>query len=217
MTTEVKTLKINYKHKLCIKWYHSSPCKNLIMWLVQTEAVNLCSHCRFGLYGSPLDPLLFDMEPPSVAVPPTPSYTYSMTHMPSGNVVTTTSATLGAGGAAVLHGGMAPAAMTAGTSLGPSTATPTTSTPQDEVDLRDLMLSSGDKASRSQSSFIQRHVCGLLEVEPLHFTCHATSDATRMERMDTGVSLVFRYSFFYSRHNSVKKLIHEWYFSYSRL
>lgn len=27
---------------------------------------------------------------------------------------------------------------------------------------------------------------GLLEVEPLHFTCHSTSDGTRVERVDSG-------------------------------
>jgi len=34
---------------------------------------------------------------------------------------------------------------------------------------------------------------GLLEVEPLHFTCHATSDGTRMERMDTGIYYAYLY------------------------
>lgn len=32
---------------------------------------------------------------------------------------------------------------------------------------------------------------GLLEVEPLHFTCHSTSDGTRVERVDTGVYRIF--------------------------
>ena len=65
---------------------------------------------------------------------------------------------------------------------------------QDEPDLRDLMLlgstagtgSSSSKSSGSSNSSAVQHVCGLLEVEPLHFVCHATSDGTRMERMDTG-------------------------------
>ena len=61
---------------------------------------------------------------------------------------------------------------------------------QDEPDLRDLMLlgstgGAGSSNKNSSSSAVQ-HVCGLLEVEPLHFVCHATSDGTRMERMDTG-------------------------------
>ncbi len=62
---------------------------------------------------------------------------------------------------------------------------------QDEPDLRDLLLlgsatGGGTSGSRSASSTAVQHVCGLLEVEPLHFVCHATSDGTRMERMDTG-------------------------------
>lgn len=27
---------------------------------------------------------------------------------------------------------------------------------------------------------------GLLEVEPLHFTCHAASDGTKMEKLEAG-------------------------------
>ncbi len=43
------------------------------------------------------------------------------------------------------------------------------------------------KSSNNPGAQAMRHVCGLLEVEPLHFICHATSDGTRMERMDTGM------------------------------
>lgn len=35
--------------------------------------------------------------------------------------------------------------------------------------------------------FLRNHVLGLLEVEPLTFTCHATSDGTRVERTDAAV------------------------------
>lgn len=35
-----------------------------------------------------------------------------------------------------------------------------------------------------QVEFLRNHVLGLLEVEPLTFTCHATSDGTRVERVD---------------------------------
>ena len=57
-----------------------------------------------------------------------------------------------------------------------------------QVDFRDLMsLTSGDKtSSRLHANSLHRYMGGLLEVEPLHFTCHATSDGTRMERMDAG-------------------------------
>ena len=57
----------------------------------------------------------------------------------------------------------------------------------EEVDFRDLMGLIGDKCSqRPQGENLGYHVSGLLEVEPLHFICHATSDGTRMERMDGG-------------------------------
>lgn len=31
-----------------------------------------------------------------------------------------------------------------------------------------------------------RYMTGLLEVQPLHFTCHATSDGTKLEKIDSG-------------------------------
>ncbi|KAG8262293.1 Baculoviral IAP repeat-containing protein 6 [Homalodisca vitripennis] len=46
---------------------------------------------------------------------------------------------------------------------------------------------------RSSSSHSQlrcltanHYMKGLLEVQPLHFTCHATSDGTKLEKMDSG-------------------------------
>ena len=127
-------------------------------------------YCRFGLYGNPLDPILFDVEPPQVlksgSTPPT---TYASV---VGNVNVPVP-----GGTAVIHSNLP----SAGIGNIPTQA-------QDEVDFRDLMsLSGGDKSTnKSPANHMQRHLCGLLEVEPLHFTCHATSDGTRMERMDAG-------------------------------
>ena len=37
-------------------------------------------------------------------------------------------------------------------------------------------------------------LCGLLEVEPLHFTLHMASDGTKMERASTGESFVLQQS-----------------------
>ncbi len=74
------------------------------------------------------------------------------------------------------------------------TLTATVSACQDEPDLRDLMLLGTTsekgigKSANNSGAQAMRHVCGLLEVEPLHFICHATSDGTRMERMDTGMN-----------------------------
>ena len=107
--------------------------------------------CRFGLYGCPLEPDLFDIDPPM--------------HVKSNSsgVVSYAGAVSGGSGSA---GG-------------------------EEVDFQDLfsMTSSGGGEKLSGSNKmdqISRHICGLLEVEPLHYTCHATSDGTRIERLDTG-------------------------------
>lgn len=72
---------------------------------------------------------------------------------------------------------------TAGAGSGVTTA-------QDEVDDTEL-LQIGSKASLSgklHSDLLTRNVFGLLEVEPLHYTCTATSDGTRLERLDVGQS-----------------------------
>ena len=119
---------------------------------------------RFGLYGAPLDPVLFDVGPPHlVKTGASPASTPNSTSLC----------------------GTSAAAATATTT---STATATT-VGHDEVDLRDLLsINASEKTGRSQMNHIQQHTCGLLEVEPLHFVCHATSDGTRMERMDAGQS-----------------------------
>ncbi|XP_013417535.1 baculoviral IAP repeat-containing protein 6 [Lingula anatina] len=109
---------------------------------------------RFGLYGHPCDPDLFDVEMPIQQLKPTQPTTYaSMT-----------------------------GASTSSSSSGNS--------PQgyEEVDFQDLINLDPDKTIKSgtQGSEMGGHtiVNSLLEVEPLHFTCHATSDGTRMEKAD---------------------------------
>ena len=107
---------------------------------------------RFGLYGCPLEPDLFDIDPPM-------------------QVKSSSSGTVSYAGA--VSGGSG-------------------STGSDEIDFQDLfnMTSSGGSEKLSGSGKmeqISRHISGLLEVEPLHYTCHATSDGTRIERLDTGV------------------------------
>jgi len=52
-------------------------------------------------------------------------------------------------------------------------------------------MSNSVSNSKTDLSFLtsisaSHYMKGLLEVEPLHFTCHATSDGTRVERVDTG-------------------------------
>ncbi|XP_029637353.1 baculoviral IAP repeat-containing protein 6 isoform X1 [Octopus sinensis] len=60
---------------------------------------------------------------------------------------------------------------------------------QDEMDYYDLFNQLSDKqCDKFPSEYLRHNILGLLEVEPLHFTCHATSDSTKMERLDSGPS-----------------------------
>ncbi|GFO34551.1 baculoviral iap repeat-containing protein 6, partial [Plakobranchus ocellatus] len=58
---------------------------------------------------------------------------------------------------------------------------------KDQTDLFDLLTS--EKNFKTQPDCLRSDILGLLEVEPLHFRCHATSDGTRMERMDASSTL----------------------------
>jgi hypothetical protein len=58
-------------------------------------------------------------------------------------------------------------------------------------DLMNLCWTDGKQSSDVQQ--MGRYLTGLLEVEPLHFTCHATSDGTRMERVDSGDEITSSY------------------------
>jgi len=139
---------------------------------------------RYGLYGCPLDTELFDFDPP-----------------PMRTVPATANPAPGSSYASIVASTMGPASMvgsTAGTvpgigvtgSLNAPTNTASSSQPQPEdVAFKDLMnLCSADSSGCTKppsDTHLGRYLNGLLEVEPLHFTCHATSDGTRMERMDS--------------------------------
>ncbi|CAH2249467.1 baculoviral IAP repeat-containing 6 isoform X1 [Pelobates cultripes] len=60
----------------------------------------------------------------------------------------------------------------------------------DEIDLSDVLLGSGkvNSCAAAEGSFTS--LTGLLEVEPLHFTCVSTSDGTRIERDDASTFTV---------------------------
>lgn len=55
---------------------------------------------------------------------------------------------------------------------------------QEELDFYDLFNYNQEKSVRTQTEHVRNHVIGMLEVEPLHFTCHSASDGTKMERLD---------------------------------
>eukprot|EP00069_Balaena_mysticetus_P006576 bmy_05237T0 len=106
---------------------------------------------RYGLYSSPFDPVLFDLE---------------MSGSSCKNVYNS--------------------------SIGVQS---------DEIDLSDVLSGNGKVSSCTAAEGSFTSLTGLLEVEPLHFTCVSTSDGTRIERDDastfTGIYLLLLYTFFY--------------------
>lgn len=116
---------------------------------------------RFGLYGTPFEPELFELEIPPV----TKSYSSPLTYAGLYGAET-----LGSAGSGTFHlWGMK------------------------DVDFRDLLVGNplSIKWSKMGSLAPKQQIQGLLEVEPLHFTCHAASDGTRIEKIDLGITSPF--------------------------
>uniref|UniRef100_A0A8C1V3E6 Dual E2 ubiquitin-conjugating enzyme/E3 ubiquitin-protein ligase BIRC6 n=1 Tax=Cyprinus carpio TaxID=7962 RepID=A0A8C1V3E6_CYPCA len=95
---------------------------------------------RYGLYGSPFDPVLFDLE---------------------------------------VSGSSCKNAFSS--SIGVQS---------DEIDLSDILSGNGKVNSGGAAEGSFTALTGLLEVEPLHFTCISTSDGTRVERDDASMFTV---------------------------
>uniref|UniRef100_A0A7N8X1U1 Dual E2 ubiquitin-conjugating enzyme/E3 ubiquitin-protein ligase BIRC6 n=1 Tax=Mastacembelus armatus TaxID=205130 RepID=A0A7N8X1U1_9TELE len=95
---------------------------------------------RYGLYSSPFDPVLFDLE---------------------------------------VSGSSCKNAFSSSTGV-----------QSDEIDLSDILSGNGkvNSCAAAEGSFTA--LTGLLEVEPLHFTCISTSDGTRVERDDASMFTV---------------------------
>ncbi|XP_046485616.1 baculoviral IAP repeat-containing protein 6 isoform X2 [Neodiprion pinetum] len=119
---------------------------------------------RFGLYNTPFEMELFDVEPPMPAKFSSMPITY----------------------ASIVTGEQAGVSITANNSLHS----------QDTIDLRDLLALPAHPTNELKVPSKLRALCannnmkGLLEVEPLHFTCHAASDGTKMEKIDPGINTV---------------------------
>ncbi|XP_039594997.1 baculoviral IAP repeat-containing protein 6 isoform X2 [Polypterus senegalus] len=95
---------------------------------------------RYGLYSSPFDPVLFDLE---------------------------------------VSGGSCKNAFNS--SIGVQS---------DEIDLSEILSGNGKVSSCAAAEGSFTSLTGLLEVEPLHFTCVSTSDGTRVERDDASMFTV---------------------------
>jgi len=139
---------------------------------------------RYGLYGCPLDTELFDFDPPLMrTVPATANVSTGSSY--ASIVASSMGPASMVGGAA----GNVPGIGVTGISNAPTSNASSTQPPPEEVAFKDLMnLCSTDSSGYTKppsDAHLGRYLNGLLEVEPLHFTCHATSDGTRMERMDS--------------------------------
>lgn len=73
-----------------------------------------------------------------------------------------------------------------------------TAVQSDEIDLSDVLSGNGRVSSCTAAEGSFTSLTGLLEVEPLHFTCVSTSDGTRIERDDastfTGIYFLLLHS-----------------------
>jgi len=139
---------------------------------------------RYGLYGCPLDTELFDFDPPPIRTVP------ATANVPAGSsyasiVASSVGPTTMVGSAAASVPGIG----VTGISNAPTSNASSSQPPPEEIAFKDLMnLCSTDNSGYTKppsDTHLGCYLNGLLEVEPLHFTCHATSDGTRMERMDS--------------------------------
>jgi len=139
---------------------------------------------RYGLYGCPLDTELFDFDPPPMrTVPATANVSAGSSYA---SIVASSVGPTSMVGSTT---GTVPGIGVTGISNAPTSSTTSSQPPPEDIAFKDLMnLCSTDSCGYSKPSsdtHLGRYLNGLLEVEPLHFTCHATSDGTRMERMDS--------------------------------
>lgn len=144
----------------------SSTCPRMITCTVFLMSFILC---RFGLYGTPFDPELFELESPTLQKSSSTQVSY----------------------ASVLTG--ANSSQTHGSSnLNSQSGASNFTSSADDIDLRDLLNQLGDKNSLSGLSWLPQNqqMTGLLEVEPLHFVCHAASDGTKMEKIESGIAYI---------------------------
>ncbi|XP_025829165.1 baculoviral IAP repeat-containing protein 6 [Agrilus planipennis] len=139
----------------------TSKCVSLLSKLseeihARTNPYHLLLRSRYGLYGIPLEPELFDIEPPPSVKATSVAVTY----------------------ASVVAGD---------TSAIPSTDFHTNFTCNKEtLDPKEVLsVSKGDNKIKLKNVASTKMIRGLLETEPLHFTCVSASEGTRLERADS--------------------------------
>lgn len=144
----------------------TTKCVNLLTHIAcelhkRTNSHHLLLRSRYGLYGTPLEPELFDIEPPPPGKPSSTQVTYA-------SVVSGESTTQQAD----FHANY--------------------SFYREHLDPKDVLsTANNDMKVRLKNVTPTKMVRGLLETEPLHYTCAAASDGTRIERADaTSASFV---------------------------
>nr|CAD7460369.1 unnamed protein product [Timema tahoe] len=148
-------------------------CVSLLLQVAQelrarTNPYHLLLQTRFGLYNTPFEPELFDTEPPVPAKSTSVPITYASVVSQDASGAPTVGPTTSASASGLNFMGEA-------------------------LDLRELLglAVSGQKGDiqgqpRLKGLTANHYMKGLLEVEPLHFTCHAASDGTKMEKIEIG-------------------------------
>ncbi|CAH0383910.1 unnamed protein product [Bemisia tabaci] len=126
---------------------------------------------RYGLYNSPFESELFDLEPPVLARPLSVPVSFTCV------------------------GHIEPGACAPSTNTLSHHSIPrySASEPIDLRQLLDLPRASSDESISISSNRLRgltanHFMKGLLEVEPLHFTCFSASDGTKLEKIDSGNS-----------------------------
>ncbi|KAB0803392.1 hypothetical protein PPYR_00362 [Photinus pyralis] len=124
----------------------------------RTNPYHLLLRSRYGLFGTPLEPELFDIEPPPPIKPSSIAVTYAT--VVAGENVTQ------------------PFDFHTNYAFNKETLDPK------EV----LSVTKGDGKIKLKNIAPSKLVRGLLETEPLHFTCASASEGTRIERADVSGS-----------------------------
>lgn len=124
--------------------------------LNRTNPYHLLLRSRYGLYGTPMEPELFDIEPPPyVKGDSSPPYLLGSNQ----NSVEVSSP--------------------------PATENVTNySFNKESISPKDVLFTSTTKLKYKNVASL-RTIHGLIETEPLHFTCVSSSEGTRLERADT--------------------------------
>lgn len=132
----------------------------------RTNQYHLILRSRFGLYGTPFEPELFDIEPP----PPGKSSSTSVTY------------------ASVVNGDN-----NANNMINNNDFYTVYSFNKDNLDPKDVLTTMPDTKIKLRNVTPSRLLRGLLETEPLHFTCLSASDGTRLERADINHGNLFNF------------------------